>query len=51
VSGTVLGARDIAMNKTAKKKPGTMAHAYNPSFSGDTNHEDRSSKPGWTNSL
>jgi hypothetical protein len=27
------------------------AHAYNPSYSGDRNQEDHSSKPAWANSL
>jgi hypothetical protein len=28
-----------------------MAHAYNPSYSGGRDQEDRSSKPAWANSL
>jgi hypothetical protein len=28
-----------------------VAHAYNPSYSGGRNQEDRSSKPAWANSL
>jgi hypothetical protein len=30
---------------------GLVAHAFNPSYSGGSDQEDRSSKPSWANSL
>jgi hypothetical protein len=34
-----------------RKHQALVAHAYNPSYSGSRDQENRSSKPAWANSL
>jgi hypothetical protein len=42
---SVLPAPDPLLQVEDDRMPGTMAHAYNPSYSGGRDQEDRSSKP------
>jgi hypothetical protein len=38
-------------NKYLKDQLGTDGHAYNPSYSGDRDEEDHSSKPAWADPI
>jgi hypothetical protein len=40
----------LKVEKESGRGLGPVAHAYNPSYSGGSDQEDRSSKPAWANS-
>jgi hypothetical protein len=47
--GTKLPAQEPLGDSNQSKKPGTVAHTCNPSYSGGRDQEDCSSKPAWAN--